>query len=128
MNIPVLIVACITGLAVIAHILGGTRETARLAPEPSEGKLSAHWVQAMCAFQMLSVDLAVVTGLLFTLALTDILPAEHLWIQALAWLFLAWGGVWVVQMLWLRAQGVGLMRLPHFLVWFVCAGLLFLGA
>ena len=62
MNIPVLIVACITGLAVIAHILGGTHETARLAPEPSEGKLSAHWVQAMCAFQMLSVDLAVVTA------------------------------------------------------------------
>ena len=127
MNIPVLIVAVITALAVIAHVLGGTRETAALAPSAQNSTRSAHWVQAMCAFQMLSVDLIVVTGLLFTIALTDVLPFEARWITGLCLLFLAWGVVWVIQMLMVKRQGVTLMRLPHFLVWFVCAGLLWLG-
>lgn len=128
MNIPVLIVAVITALAVVAHVIGGTRETASLAPDPQDSKTSANWVQAMCAFQMLSVDLAVVTGLLFTIALSDVLPSERLWSLGLSLLFLAWGVAWVVQMLAVQRQGVRLLRLPHFLVWFVCAGLLYVGA
>lgn len=35
MNIPVLIVACIMAIAVVAHVFGGTRETARIAPDSS---------------------------------------------------------------------------------------------
>ena len=128
MNIPILIVAIVMALAVIAHLIGGSRETANLAPDPADRTKSANWVQAMCAFQMLSVDLAVVTGLLFTIALSDVLPSERFWTLGLSLLFLAWGIIWVVQMLWVRKQGITLLRLPHFVVWFVCAGLLYIGA
>jgi len=128
LNIPVLIVAIITALAVVAHVIGGTRETASLAPDPKDSKTSANWVQAMCAFQMLSVDLAVLTGLLFTIALSDVLPSERNWTLGLSLLFLLWGVVWVIQMLAVKRQGVTLLRLPHFLVWFVFAGLLYIGA
>ena len=79
MNIPVLIVACITFLAFVAHVLGGTKETAAIEPDRAQPTLTKHWVQAMCAFQMLSVDLLVVAGALFAIALKDfVLTHIHL--------------------------------------------------
>ena len=128
MNIPVLIVACITLLAVIAHVIGGTRETAAIAPDPKDSKLTAHWVQAMCAFQMLAVDLLVVAVALFAIALKDFGEMESVAIQFFSGLFFLWGVVWVVQVVWLKREAVGLMRLPHWIVWFVCSGVLLLGA
>jgi len=128
MNIPVLIVAVITAVAVVVHVLGGTRETANLASAKKDTKTSAHWVQTMCAFQMLSVDLILVTGLLLTVAVTDILPSEVRWTMALSLLFLAWGVIWVIQMWAVKRQGVKALHLPQFVVWFVCSGLLWLGS
>ena len=69
MDIPVLIVACIMAIAVVAHVFGETRETARIAPDPSAQNLTRHWAQAMGAFQMLSVDLLAIALLLFGVAL-----------------------------------------------------------
>jgi len=128
MNIPVLIVACITLLAFIAHLFGGTRETAAIAPSADNRKLTAHWVQAMCAFQMLAVDLLFVSGLLFALVFMDFGAVENTILLVLSLLYFLWGIVWVVQLVWLKAPGATLLRLPHWLVWFVCAGLLFWGA
>lgn len=128
MNIPILIVACITLLAFLAHLFGGTRETAAIAPDGNDEKLTAHWVQAMCAFQMLSVDLLAVAALLFVIALGDLGAFEPTITLILALLYAAWGIVWIIQVKWLKRPSVGLMRLPHWMVWFFCAGLLFLGA
>ena len=127
MNIPVLIVASIMAIAVVAHVFGGTRETARIAPDPSAPNLTRHWVQAMGAFQMLSVDLLAVSLLLFGVALWDLGPAEDLIIKGLIVLFCLWGIVWFVQVRWLKRTGAGILQLPHWVIWFFCAGLLFFG-
>lgn len=127
MNIPVLIVAVITLVAFFAHLIGGTRETAKLEPDGADPRLMSHWVQAMGAFQMLSVDLLAVGGVLLAVAVWDLGAVERIIIQAGILLFLAWGVVWVVQMLWLKRSGVSLLKLPHWLVWFVCSGLLVWG-
>jgi hypothetical protein len=127
MNIPVLIVACIMAIAVVAHVFGGTRETARIAPDPSAQNLTRHWVQSMGAFQMLSVDLLAITLLLFGVALWDLGPAEDLILKGLIALFCSWGIVWFVQVQWLKRTGAGILQLPHWVIWFICAGLLFFG-
>lgn len=127
MNIPVLIVACVMALVVLAHVIGGTRETARIAPQGAAPEMTRHWVQAMCAFQMLSVDLLAVTGLLFGVALWDLGPAEPLILKGLIALFVLWALVWVVQMRWLNRVDAGLFRLPHWIVWLACAGVLSFG-
>lgn len=127
MNVPVFIVACITLLAVVAHVFGGTKETAAIAPTQENAKLTAHWVQAMCAFQMLSVDLLAVALLLFAVVFVDFGPIEDQILTALSVLFFLWGTVWVVQVLWLKRSAATLLRLPHWVVWFVCSGLLYFG-
>ena len=128
MNIPVLIVACITAFALVAHVLVGTRETAAIAPSGDNNKLTQHWVQAMCAFQMLSIDLLLVTAVLLAVAILDLGAIERSIVLILGALYLLWGVVWLAQMLWLKSRGVSLFRLPQWLVWFACAGLLFVGA
>lgn len=128
MNIPVLIVACITALALGAHVFVGTRETVAIAPPEGDRKRTGHWVQAMCAFQMLSVDLLLVTVALFAVAIMDFGALERSIILLFGLLYVLWGAAWVVQMQWLKAHGIRLFRLPQWLVWFACAGLLFVGA
>lgn len=127
MNIPVLIVASITLLAVIAHVIGGTRETASLAPAEEDAKRIPHWVQAMCAFQMLTVDLLAVSLALFAIALWDLGPHEPSFIIGFGLLYLAWAVAWVIQLRWLNRTSASLLRLPHWIVWLVCAALLLIG-
>ena len=127
MNIPVFIVACIMLLVVLAHVIGGTKETAAIEPQEDGSKLVTHWVQAMCAFQMLSVDLALMAALLFAVAIWDLGAAEIWIIKISSGVFFLWGVVWVVQLLWLSRPSVTLFKLPHWAVWFLCSGLLLLG-
>ena len=128
MNIPVFIVACISILALVAHIVGGTKETSAIVPASQDDKLTVNWVQAMCAFQMLSVDLLAVTVALFAIALWDIIPHESQVVLFLSLLFFLWGLVWVVQVRWLKRPAASLLRLPHWIVWFLCSGLLYVGS
>ncbi len=53
MNVPVLIVACLSLVAVIAHIFSGTKDSASIAPDKDSIRLEKNWKQSMCAFQML---------------------------------------------------------------------------
>jgi hypothetical protein len=127
MNIPVLIVAIITLIAFFAHLIGGTRETAAIAPK-NDDKLTSSWVQAMCAFQMLAVDLLAISLILFAVALWDLGEGETLIIQIASLLYFSWGVVWIIQVRWLKEPSVGLLRLPHWIIWFFCSGLLFYGS
>ena len=127
MNIPVLIVACITSLAFVAHVFGGTRETASIAPKEDQ-KLMVSWVQAMCAFQMLAVDLLALSLLLFAIVYWDLGSGETLILQLASALFFLWAVVWVIQVLWAKRPSVTLLRLPHWVIWFVCSGLLYFGS
>lgn len=128
MNIPVLIVAIIMLIAVVAHLFGGTKETAAIKPGGADKKLTAQWVQAMCAFQMLTVDLLAVMIGLFAIFFYDFGSIEQSITLLLSLLFFLWGVAWVVQMLWLKKSGVTLLRLPHWVIWFLCSGLLYFGA
>ena len=123
MDILVLIAAGITSLAVIAHVIVGTRETASLEPPTQDDARRAHWVQAMSAFQMLSVDLLAVAGLLIWIGVADV-PGEAALRFGLSLLFAAWGAVWLFQMLALGHRSVSIWKLPHWAVWFLCAALL----
>lgn len=128
MNIPVLIVAVFTLLALIAHVTGGSIETASLKPTDHDGKKERSWKQAMCAFQMLTVDLAAVTGLLFLIALTDWLPFEYEITLLLSGLYGLWGISWLIQLRWLKSDSKTYFILPQWVFWFVGSALLYYGA
>jgi len=128
MNIPVLIVACIMLLAFIAHIVGGTKETLNISPNKENEKLTLNWKQAMCAFQMLSIDLFVTMVVLFIISLTEIIPFEYELTIILSVVFLMWGVVWLIQLLWLKSKRKEYFLLPQWIIWFVCSPLLYWGA
>lgn len=128
MNTLVLVVACLNSLALLAHLFGGTKDNASIAPVQAELRLVRNWRQSMCAFQMLTVDLAIVSALLFVIALTDLISFEYELILLLSVLYLLWGIVWLVQLVWLRSNSKAYLELPQWLFWFVCSGLLYLGA
>lgn len=128
MNVPVLIVACITLLALVAHVFVGTKETATVAPASQDEQLTANWVQAMCAFQMLTVDLLVVAVALFAVVFFDLGQLERPVVLLLSLLFFLWGLVWVIQLQWLNRPAASLLRLPHWMIWFLCSGLLYYGS
>ncbi len=128
MNIPVLIVACVSLLAVIAHIVGGTIESASIAPDKKNEKLTRNWLQSMCAFQMLAIDLLIVTILLFLISLTDVITFEHELTLLLSLLFFLWGLVWLIQLFWLKNNAKTYLLLPQWIFWFICSALLYWGA
>jgi hypothetical protein len=128
MNIPILIAALIMTVAVIGHVAVGTKETATLEPVGKTDKQMAHWVQAMCAFQMLTPDLIIVTVLLYLLALTQLIPEPQLFALGFAGYFALQGVMWLGQILWLRRSGVTALSLPHWMVWLLCSVLMVLGA
>jgi len=128
MNIPVLIVASVMLLAVVAHILGGTKETASIRPSNENEKLILNWKQTMCAFQMLSIDLFVVMVVLFTIALTDVISFEYELTKIISIIIFLWGVVWLIQLFWLKSVKKTYFLLPHWLIWFICSALLYWGA
>lgn len=126
MNIPILGIATLMLLATLAHLFIGSRETLSLDPGAQDAKRSANWVQAVCAWQLLSVDLLIVTGVLFVIGLTDVIPHERILTRGLSAYFAIWAVVWLVQMLWLRRTGV--FALPHWIGFAIAAAVLFLAA
>lgn len=128
MNLWILSVACIIFVAFAAHVVVGTKETAAIEPVSADDELTVNWAQAMCAFQMLSVDLLVVAVALFAVALFDFGPVERPIILLLSLLFLVWGLVWLIQLRWLNKPAAGLLRLPHWIIWFLCSALLYQGS
>jgi len=128
MNIPVLIVACFSLLAIFAHVIGGTKETASISPDVKNEKLTRNWKQTMCAFQMLSIDLIAVTIILFTIALTEIISIEYEITLFLSVLYLFWALVWLVQLVWLKSNLKTFLFLPQWIFWLIGSGLLYLGA
>ncbi len=134
MNIPVLIVACLSLLALTAHTIGGTKESAELRPSKGiegdktlEGKLIYYWKQSMCGFQMLTIDLLLVTVTLFVIALTELIPFEYELTLFLSVVFFLWGLVWLIQLLWLKSKIKTYLVLGQWILWFICSGLLYWG-
>jgi hypothetical protein len=134
MNIPTLIVALITLLALVAHTLGGTKESLSLAPKTFQGNkngdevLYKNWIQSMCAFQMITVDLLLLTVVLLTMSLTDFIPFEKYLTLSLSVLFFLWGVAWLIQLAFLTKDKKSYLYLSQWAFWFACSGLLFVGS
>ncbi|MGH1339421.1 MAG: hypothetical protein ACRBFS_25095 [Aureispira sp.] len=129
MNIPILIAACITSLAFVAHTFVGTQEALKTAPKKLkttvEDKIQQHWLQSMGAFQMVTIDLLLVSLILWALALTNWIPMEReVTLLLSAWFFL-WGIAWLVQLLFLTKDKKDYLLLGQWLFWLVNAALLY---
>jgi hypothetical protein len=136
MNYPIFIVAIVFLFSLIAHITVGNKETLRIRPEkiaepesiPEFEKVDRSWVQAICAFQLITVDLLALTALLFTISATDfIVPRKPIAIGISIYLCM-WGGVWLLQMFLLRRRGKEMFFLPQWVQFFVCAALVYWGS
>lgn len=137
MNYPIAIVCGLMLVCFIAHLTGGVIQSLSIQPSKitkrsdadlSLDTLDRNWVQAMCAFQLVSVDLLAVTGVLYLLAFTDLLAPRQAIGFALAGLFFLWGTVWLVQLGALKRELKEYLLLGHWSVWFLCSGLVFWGS
>lgn len=136
MNYQIAIAGAITLLAFFAHTFVGIREALTTAPSKLAEKESVanfqeverNWVQSICAFQMVTVDLLVLSALLFLLAFTDIIGQKQLVGFSLSAFYFLWGSAWLLQLAIFKRQTKDYLLLSQWLFWFVCAGLIFWGA
>jgi uncharacterized membrane protein len=136
MNTPIAAAALITLLAFLAHVFIGLKETFSTAPRklttpsalPRFETIERHWVQSLCAFQLVSVDLLALSVVLSLLAFTDWIEPKHGVALALAALYALWGAIWLFQLLALKRPAKDLLILGHWIFYFSCAGLIFWGA
>ena len=134
MNYPIMLAGVIVLLAFIAHTFVGNREALSTRPrKPQTGDseevvtIERNWVQSQCAFQLITVDLLVLSVFIFTLGATELLPARREFALTAAGFFALWGVAWVVQLLALRRRLKDYLLLSQWAFWFVCAALLFWG-
>ena len=136
MNYQLATVGGLTVLILFAHVFGGIRELLSVEPAKLADKkklanfetLDRNWVLSLCAFQLVTVDLLVLSTLLFVLAFTDIIEAKKWVALALAAYYALWGVAWLVQLLALKRRAKDYLPLGQWFFWFVCAGLIFWGA
>jgi len=138
MNYPLVIVLIIMVVGFVAHMTGGVIQSLTVQPSKvSDGKpaangeleaLDRNWVQSMCAFQLVSVDILVVIGVLYLLAFTEALAPRQMIGFAVATWFLFWGFAWLGQLVALKREPRDYLILGHWMVWFFCAGLVYWGS
>ena len=137
MNYPIAIVCVMMLVCFIAHLTGGVIQSLSIKPSKvarSHGAdlsldvLDRNWAQVMCAFQLVSVDLLALAGVLYLLAFTELLAPRQAIGFALAGLFFLWGVVWLVQLGALKRNLKEYLLLGHWSVWFLCSGLVYWGS
>ncbi len=137
MNYPIAFVFGLICLAVLAHLFGGIKESLSVRPKNSALEQAENssfeqvyrsWVQLMCAFQLVSIDLIAVAVVLYLLAFTGFLhPASQIAL-GMAVVFAGWGIVWFVQLACLKRAKKDYAKLGQWALWFVCSGLMVWGA
>jgi hypothetical protein len=129
-NYPTLVAAAIVFLAFLAHTVIGNREalSTRPARSANDRTVERNWVQSMCAFQMISVDLLLTSLLLFVLGGTDWIPGERQLTLGASWLFALWAAVWLLQLALLRRGREDYLLLGQWVAWCLCSGLLYWAA
>lgn len=136
MNYQLAAVATITAAAFLAHVFGGipqslTCQPAKLADQDNSHSTDApqrNWVQLMCAFQLVTVDLLAVSVLLFLVALTDVFVQKQLIGFSLSALYFLWGCSWVVQLLALKRPLKDYLLLGQWVFWFGCSAVIYWGS
>jgi len=137
MNYPIVTAFGLICLAFIAHMTGGLKDSLSVRPlvntkatpaDESSAKLERNWVQLMCAFQLVSVDLLAVATVLYLLAFTQQLAPASGIALGMATLFALWGIAWLLQIGFLRRPSRDYLFLGHWMFWFLCSGLMIWGA
>lgn len=137
MNYPIAIAGGLTLLACLAHITGGVAQSLSISPsriadtkidKSALDVLDRNWVQVMCAFQLVTVDLLALSGVLYLLAFTDVLAPKQAIAFAVSALYGLWGCAWLVQLLALKRSPKDFLLLGHWAFWLLCAGLIYWGA
>ena len=136
MIVPFVMAGVLMALAFGAHIFVGTRETLS-HPANTENmvrvpanhtELSRHWTQAMCAFQLVSIDLLLITIVTFLLAFTDLLPAKREIGLFIAAYLGAWGFVWLVQLAAVKVERRTYYMLGQWMLFFLYAAFMVWGS
>ena len=137
MNYPIAVVGVLTLLAFVAHVTGGIRQSLSIEPSKVADRQKDHaglevlernWVQSMCAFQLVTVDLLALSGVLFLLAFTDVLAQKQFIGFALAGFYFLWGCSWLAQLVVLKRKPKDYLLLGQWVFWFVCSGLIYWGS
>ena len=136
MNYQLAIVGGLTVLVLFAHVFGGIRQSLSVEPAKLADKqklanfetLDRNWVQSMCAFQLVTVDLLALSALLFFLAFTEVFVQKQLIGFALAAFYFLWGCAWLLQIVALKRKAMDYLVLGHWSFWFVCSALIYWGA
>lgn len=135
LNYPIIISGGLMLLGFLAHTLVGYREALSTRPHsvPADSGrdlavIERHWVQNLCAFQLVTIDLLFLTGLLLVLGTTDLLPARREIALITAGFLTLWGTACIVQLLVLRRPFKDYLLLGQWALCFICAGLLAWGA
>ena len=136
MNYPIVIAGTLTVFAFLAHVFIGIRETYDIAPDKTMVQagdedavtVERNWVQALCAFQMVTIDLLVLPALLFTLVFWEGLEGKKMIALGLSIFYALWGAAWLIQLLVLKRPQKDLLMLGQWILWFICAGLIYWGA
>ena len=141
MVVPLPLLGCSWCWRWACTFLWGTRETLALRPTENRptadvavstpstrGELTRHWAQAMCVFQLVSVDLLLVTIAALLLAFTDVLPAKRDIGLFIAAYLGTWGVVWLVQLAAVKVERRTYYMLGHWMLFFLCAALMAWGA
>jgi hypothetical protein len=135
MNYPIAAAGGLTLIALLAHWAGAFRQVlvtapARLTERSRENyeTIERNWVMAVCAFQMVAIDLCALTALLFLLAFTQFITPGKPVALCLAVFYAAWGLAWLTQLLCFKRPINEFFILGQWFYWFVCAVLIYWGA
>ncbi|MFQ5652447.1 MAG: hypothetical protein ACE5IY_21150 [bacterium] len=133
MNIPLLIAGLLTLVAFLAHTFVGTKETMQIAPGHNAGEgadvetAGRHWVQAMCAFQMVTADLLILSASLIMVAVTDLIEHESIIILLAGSFFVLYLISWLTTLLLLKQKRSQYLFLGQWILWLVNSGLIYWG-
>lgn len=132
MSSYMLAAAIVGAVGFFVHVTWGTLESLSTSPSrlnfaPSSAT-QTRWTQLMCAFQVLSMDLAISTLLAFILTFTSWLEPKPLLAYALSGWNAARALAWLWQMMALRRPLKEYALLPQWVFFGVCAALCYAGA
>jgi len=136
MDLFYLAAGVLVALTFIAHTFFGTKESLKAEPNDqqstdcidSASKKQQYWIQSVCAFQLVTVDLFIVCVILFVMGLTDVISFESELAYCLAVYFFLWGIAWLVQLSFLRKSNEQYYLLGQWAIFFLISGVILGGA
>ena len=131
MNIPFAAAALLLAVAFFAHLFVGTRET--LSQKPDEENTTQqgmrNWMQAVCAFQLVSIDLLLLAAIACLLAFTRVFDGMEAASARFVAVYLGlWCTVWLIQLKMAGARGKNYFLLGQWILFLLCALLMLWGA